>query len=184
MKTYLIFLALILLSLTACKKDKNINGTGTPPPQQQQLPPITTEGKNTFGCLVNGNVWLPEVTPYQMFVYPLTSSYNPNFGFDVKTTKKISNSIFQGISLQIINLNDTGEYYLNSNSSIGSYGTYSDALIDCFYSTNTTQVGKVKIIKFDIPNKIIAGTFEMKLWKNGCDTINITDGRFDVKYAQ
>jgi hypothetical protein len=74
MKKYYFILALILLSQTACKKDKHINGTGTPPPQQQQLPPITTEGKNTFGCLVNGEVWLPEVKPYQMFIYPLTSS--------------------------------------------------------------------------------------------------------------
>jgi hypothetical protein len=25
-----------------------------------KLPPITSEGKNTFGCRVNGKVWLPE----------------------------------------------------------------------------------------------------------------------------
>src|SRR5690606_25570436 len=41
MKVYYFILALFLLSLTACKKDKHINGPGTP--QQQQLPPITTE---------------------------------------------------------------------------------------------------------------------------------------------
>jgi hypothetical protein len=184
MKTYLIFLALILLSLTACKKDKHINGTGTPPPQQQQLPPITTEGKNTFGCLVNGNVWLPEVTPYQMFVYPLTSSYNPNIGLDVKATKNIDNQIYEGTSLQIINLDDTGVFILDSNLPIGSYGVYYDLSKGCNYTTDSIQIGTVEILKLDTSNKIIAGTFEMKLWKNGCDTINITEGRFDVKYAQ
>ena len=27
--------------------------------EPEELPPITTTGENTFGCLVNGEVWLP-----------------------------------------------------------------------------------------------------------------------------
>jgi hypothetical protein len=182
MKTYLIFLALILLSLTACKKDKHINGTGTPPPQQQ-LPPITTEGKNTFGCLVNGEIWLPEITPYQMFQYPLVSSYENN-GFYLRANKKINDEIFQSVEIIINNFYSEQLYYLNSNSLFENMGGFSDVKKNCLYITDSTQVGTVEILKLDIPNKIIAGTFEMKLWKNGCDTVNITDGRFDVKFAQ
>ena len=33
--------------------------TTTPTPEQQ-LPGLTTTGENTFGCLVNGEAWLPE----------------------------------------------------------------------------------------------------------------------------
>jgi hypothetical protein len=187
MKKYYFILALILLSLTACKKDKHINGTGTPPPQQQQLPPITTEGKNTFGCLVNGEVWLPEVTPYLMFVYPLQSSYQNN-GFYIKATKRINNDIYQGLDIQIINLIIEQYYFLNSTSALGNWGAYSDLYKDCLYLTDTTQVGSVEILKLDIPNKIISGTFEMTLYKSwsntDCDTIYITEGRFDVKFAQ
>jgi hypothetical protein len=29
------------------------------PTPKEKLPPITHEDKNTFGCLVNGKVWLP-----------------------------------------------------------------------------------------------------------------------------
>jgi hypothetical protein len=185
MKKYYFILALILLSLTACKKDKHINGPTTP--SQPQLPPITTEGKNTFGCLVNGEVWLPEVKPYQMSIYPLTSSYD-NVAFKVTAKKKIHDNIYQSISFQIIALADTGNYYLDSNSSVGSAGVYTNVLISCSYFTDTTQVGVVKILKFDIPNKIISGTFEMTLYKSwnntDCDTIKITEGRFDVKFAQ
>jgi hypothetical protein len=32
----------------------------TPTPCTNCLPPITTEGKNTFGCKVNGKIWLPK----------------------------------------------------------------------------------------------------------------------------
>jgi hypothetical protein len=182
MKKYYFILALILLSLTACKKDKHIDGTGTPPPQQQQLPPITTEGKNTFGCLVNGEVWLPEITPYQMFHYPLTSSYE-NTLFRVTAKKYFSNEdILQIITLYIDNVNNEGNYPLNS--SILPVGAYGDYINFCIYTTDSTQIGIVEILKLDTSNKIIAGTFEMKLWKEGCDTINITEGRFDVKFAQ
>jgi hypothetical protein len=181
MKKYYFILALILLSLTACKKDKHINDPGTPP--QQQLPPITTEGKNTFGCLVNGNVWLPEVTPYQMFQYPLVSSFQNDIFF-LKATKRIHQNTSQSIEMKIHNLITEQTYFLNSNSTFENWGGFADNIKSCLYITDSTQVGTVEILKLDIPNKIIAGTFEMKLWKNGCDTINITNGRFDVKYAQ
>jgi hypothetical protein len=29
-------------------------------PEPEELPPITTEGLNTAGCLVNGELWLPK----------------------------------------------------------------------------------------------------------------------------
>ncbi|MEJ7672136.1 MAG: hypothetical protein WKF59_05380 [Chitinophagaceae bacterium] len=31
-----------------------------PPPVTEELPPVTQEGKNTCGFLVNGKVWLPK----------------------------------------------------------------------------------------------------------------------------
>jgi len=39
-----------------CKKKDPPIGTNA----IAQLPPITTTGANTFGCLVNGEVWLPK----------------------------------------------------------------------------------------------------------------------------
>jgi hypothetical protein len=47
----LFFFATIFFSSLQCKKDKNTPST--------VLPPITQEGKNTFGCKVNGEVWVP-----------------------------------------------------------------------------------------------------------------------------
>jgi len=45
-------LSTILLSLR-CRKDKTANPV-------DQLPPLTTVGANTFGCLVNGSAFLPK----------------------------------------------------------------------------------------------------------------------------
>ena len=48
-KTYIKYI-LVLLVLAGCSKDDNKN-TSNP---IDQLPPMTTSGKNTIGCLVNG----------------------------------------------------------------------------------------------------------------------------------
>jgi hypothetical protein len=184
MKNYFFLIALILCSLTACKKDKDINGTGTPPPQQQQLPPITTEGKNTFGCLVNGEVWLPEVKPYQMFIYSLTSSYE--FGNALIIARKsIKNGgvlvVSEGVTLSLYNFYQQGFIELSPYS--GSAGQFRDGLADCTFVTDSVQKGSVNILKLDTVQKIISGTFEFTVGKLNCDTVRITDGRFDVKYA-
>lgn len=46
-----------------------------PTPEPDVLPPITTEGLNTAGCLVNGEVWLPK--PGGMFKPAIHCNYYP-----------------------------------------------------------------------------------------------------------
>ena len=49
-KLYTPLLTLLLaLCLTSCEKNPFVPGT--------ELPPETTTGANTFGCLVNGKIW-------------------------------------------------------------------------------------------------------------------------------
>lgn len=45
-----------LLLLTQCSKCKN---DPTPADPASQLPPATQTGRNTFGCLVDGQAWTP-----------------------------------------------------------------------------------------------------------------------------
>jgi len=45
------FFLLVIISIISFQCKKSV--------QEDQLPPITTIGANTFGCLINGNVWLP-----------------------------------------------------------------------------------------------------------------------------
>ena len=52
-KTLTAFLLISLIAIS-CKKTK------TESESVDQLPPITQTGANTFGCLLNGNVWLPK----------------------------------------------------------------------------------------------------------------------------
>jgi len=53
--TFIISFCILALFATCKKKDPPIGNNAT-----AQLPSITTTGANTFGCLVNGEVWLPK----------------------------------------------------------------------------------------------------------------------------
>jgi len=49
----IIFLAFLAIS---CSKEKDPNDSS----QQDELPPITQTGAYTFGCLLDGEVWIPK----------------------------------------------------------------------------------------------------------------------------
>ena len=42
--------------------------------------------------------------------------------------------------------------------------------------------GKITITKFDQQLRILSGKFYCTMLKSGCDTLKITDGRFDIKF--
>ena len=44
---------------------------------------------------------------------------------------------------------------------------------------NAYQSGSLTLTRFDLKAGIISGTFHFKLYQPGCDTLNITQGRFD-----
>lgn len=48
--------------------------------------------------------------------------------------------------------------------------------------TDVESSGSMTITKLDRTNRLIVGIFNATLSKAGCDTIKITNGRFDVKF--
>jgi len=53
----------------------------------------------------------------------------------------------------------------------------------CVYEGNFIKTGKVELIKFDGAGRIAAGRFAFTLYEpGGCDTLRVTNGRFDVKF--
>ena len=97
----------------ACKKDK----TNEDP--EDQLPPATQTGTNTFGCLVNGKVYIPKgytnpYTNYRVFVDP---SNNGNFD---KQNYSYQNSIQMQLGINSFGINPIGIYNL-TNSQIYPY---------------------------------------------------------------
>jgi len=164
-----ILLILLLITLFSCKKEQKSLPT--------ELPPLTTEGKNTFGCLIENEIYVPEIrrtaltTPIYINEFP---KY-PNYCFTVTTTRLVNNNdnvMDAEVGFKISIVKDTGEYNI-----IYSTIKYNNK----YYQSDSLNNGKLKIIKLDTINKIISGTFYIKALSEDSNIINITNGRFDLK---
>ena len=152
------------------------------PPEdfEEKLPAITTEGKNTFGCRVNGEIWIPWIE-FDLFDNHTTVSYHaPTGGVNISTKKKIDDlDLFQAISFSSTDVKGIGEHEYNR----ADYRDYDTAFCESYRFEHDTILGnKFNILKLDTENHIISGTFEFTAINDECDPVVITDGRFDLGY--
>jgi hypothetical protein len=159
-----------------------------------QLPPITQEGKNTFGCLVNGKVWNAYFGSTDWLNTPATEAkYDPfrqgQLSIRASQNKEASSIIY--ISILETPLKKIYDFVRADSFQIGDMrlgyslkNTNSDNQ-GCSYITSSLTYfkGKTIITKFDLQNRIAAGTFEFRLKSKNClDTLIVTQGRFDMKF--
>jgi len=173
---FLIVVGLVSM-LTACQSCKKQVEPTT-------LPPETQTGANTFACKVNGSLWLPNGRANQ-FSGNLRAIYDETFQGGNLSISAYSEKDKTKVSIQVSsNMNSVGEYeYSMPNGSIAFL--YSDLRLNCVWETdnknNSLSQGKVIITKLDKFSRIISGTFYFTI-ENSCGKIEVTDGRFDLKF--
>ncbi len=180
MKYLILSACFFLLISSGCKK----NRTQKPKTELEKLPPVTQTGANTFGCLINGEAFIPGGGG--LFDKILNVHYDENYGAG---SLNIKATMYSGGNVYIIsilgNVNNTGEYELLFR---GDYGVfYSTTFSTCSFNTfDPPQPNKISgllnILKFNKVSKTIAGTFSFKINTDQCGEIEATDGRFDVQY--
>lgn len=177
MKNVLFVFLLPFLFSASCKKGV----TPTPISVAEELPLATQDGKNTFGCLINGNVWVPYKTDFSR---KLEVWYDPSYHLGTLRiiAERRKKDIDQSITIACDTLNKPGTYQIGKRPG----RIYFDDLIKgCVYSDFDSSVqtsGILTVTKLDISNRIMSGTFEFIIFKSGCDTIKATQGRFDIKF--
>jgi len=156
-----------------------------------QLPPATQEGKDTFGCLVNGQVFLPKGplfgTPILISSYQYLTRLNANgYYFNVSGTKK--NSTYNqsvSINTEDLSLVQGQKYILKNYPNIGeAFGQYftTDLLGNInAYVTKDSFNGELYISKFDQVKHIVSGTFWFDGVNNNGEKVEVREGRFDVQ---
>ncbi len=183
MKHNVMFIAILFLCSnlfigSSCKKNKSSATT------EDQLPAATQTGANTFGCLVNGKVFVNKgyTNPYPNYRVIIDPGANNNF--DLRTYS-YQNNIETDFGFSSFGVNGIGNYIINGVSQIYPYYTRDGNSNICYFvsSNNNFKQGYLKITRYDLQNGIISGEFEMKLFdaQISCDTIRITQGRFDKK---
>ncbi len=172
----LIIIFITALTLSSCDKDND-------KPEIEKLPPVTQTGANTFGCLLDGQAFLPGggTNPLDC-VYQYT---NGGYYFALQGNKRDSENNLFDISVGTINLQieENNTYQLKDNQNGNAVGRFSISGVPRFTSSNTYN-GEVKITKLDKKNQIVSGTFWFDvLHPFTGQVVKIREGRFDMEYS-
>ena len=199
MKKNLFFFILIMLS--SCERDNIITNNS------YILPELTTTGKNSFGCLVDNEVFIPKTSSIYSQTQILVSryfhieepyySYVPGYYLQIYAIdQKKDRNIILELTASDIPLSEGQTYQLTSNginnfSASYHFATYTQdpqySNVQYYhshdYTTNNEYTGELTIVKLDENNHIMSGTFSFySVNSTDSSTKNITSGRFDVKY--
>ena len=167
-KSSLYKLAAIVMFFSLCAHSCDIKLLEKPEPTE--LPPKTQTGAHTFGCYVNGEIFVatmfsgPWDSPYLDALYigsskRLTVSGHGKMGwiqFDVRDPK-----VNEKVKLNSALFRPRGD-------------------ISGFSGNN---IGEFILTRFDKENLIVSGTFAFELSASDRPQIQITEGRFDIKIS-
>ena len=176
MKKLLLLVTSFVLLNSSCKKSKPTNPV-------DQLPPETQTGANTFGCLVNGKVYIPKGSTgmgkpnYRVMVDP---SYNDG-QFSINCYQVINDNETQFLDFGSDSIKGSGKYPLTIGGRLRIAWSSGSCKTDVF-DTISYRYGNLIITRYDLQAGIFSGEFEFTYKPPNCDTIKITNGRFDYKF--
>lgn len=155
-------------------------------PDSNGLPAPTQEGKNTLGFLLNGQTWTPQGNNG---TGNLSLDYDATFQggiFNLSAYRNVSNTngSRQSLTMYGDSVQSPQRIILPNKNKFGL--TFWDEANHCTYDTfdSTTNIinGYFDIQKLDKINRIFSGEFQIKFIKAGCTDVQISQGRFDLKF--
>lgn len=147
---------------------------------KDSLPEPTSEGRNTFGCKINGKAWKPdglqgETPPVWPIEIAFSQVSKDTFDVFIYTSLAGTNEHVQ------LTLPKAVRGHNALNNSLGqAFGVYYDNEFWMYFTTNPTS-GSVNFTKIDPVNGIVSGTFGFEARESVRQrTVKITEGRFDI----
>ncbi len=170
------FTVVILVACLSCE-DYNILKQIVDPPTKV-LPPATHIGANTFGCKVNGKVWLPSKTPFIEF---------RQGALDIIARNEWDKNTAVVLNIGDFTISGTDTYQISGNTPYYSRGYYSRENKTGGYDrfqTDDINTGTIIITRIDTTQLyyIVSGVFNFKARDEITgEIIEITEGRFDLR---
>jgi len=155
-----------------------------------ELPPPTQTGANTFGCKVDGQLWMPSGFGIASTAIILEANYFDGRTIIINARNLSSSPTESEFEIHLMNVVTPGVYLLNTTTEKYPYhlGNYAYYVVRKFipsneWMTNSQYTGQVEITKTDTVNRIVSGTFQFQAINlyNTPQPVNITEGRFDIK---
>jgi hypothetical protein len=188
MKTYLYFPSIQKLLFTgfiscliACHKES------LPPDviDYTALPTITQNGANTFGCKMNGDVWIPRGGSVEWdpsdFDKVFYFSEKDNSGVGFINCRLVDNRFYVIFGPTCFH---TGRYYITGNSSTNIIFYPSSVSPPYEVHDRDSLSNWVDISSIDTVRNIVSGTFQGIVYHPEDSNFKkvITEGRFDMPY--
>ncbi len=187
MKTLFFILTVTLTTLTSCEEQNN----GFVP----TLPPATQTGENTFGCYIDGKLLTPRNgTGTTMGPDPGMSFTGlgdaPYYMYNEINVRDYKSGTGGKMDIHFVDLhtNGEGDFTINNSNCQDGLGANTTINIRCRYNgiwyCSIENSGTLTITRYDYENKIVSGTFNCTAINrdNPTDSIEITQGRFDIKW--
>lgn len=141
------------------------------------LPPITQNGKGTFGCLVDGEIFKPTSTG--MGGSGLDVHYKNTGVIESLSISAINHKKDNAVYLVIVDDIEADNTYKLASAKDSTYALYSESL--SYYETFKESNGTVTINYFDREKGIISGVFSFSAKNEAREEVSIQMGRFDLE---
>jgi hypothetical protein len=188
MKANLLPLLALALLLAQCKKTPDT----TPPIPTDPLaalPAETQTGAGTFGCLVNSKPYATvssikcrgDWQGIKTIFISAGANANAQYSGEPFSASMLLNGVAALQNNQQFDLVTFSQPINQAYNQFAANAVASNR--SCVYQGNYIKTGQVTLTKFDGPNRIASGRFAFTLYEpGGCDTLKVTNGRFDVKF--
>ncbi|RZJ75146.1 MAG: hypothetical protein EOO45_06510 [Flavobacterium sp.] len=183
MSRTILSMTLILFAMPlflGCSNDDNKNQRSQNP--VDQLPPATQTGEETFGCLIDGMVFIPVQSGFGVTILQCVYQYvDGGYYFGLKGSKEID-AIYYAIAIGTnrLEIQQGGVYNLTGyleGSALGSWW------FDNELRYISTHSGELKITYLDQTRQIVSGTFWFDILLPNGEIVEIREGRFDMPYT-
>jgi len=152
------------------------------PPVIPTLPPETQTGENTFGCYINGELFLNNVrwawgnNLEVWYVYDLLADSTT---FIIRSDYNDEN---QQIVKRLIFTLDTNIVVNEKVNEFLPIKKVEYTYVGGGFRVESNNVSSIIFTKIDTINHILSGRFEFDLVKGNGDTLKFTEGRFDCEF--
>ncbi len=150
------------------------------------LPNATQEGKQMFACLVNGDPWISK----RYTGTPGGGYINDTLWVSGERFNEPANKWDGGFTIALVNAHAKEGQHYRLNNNLKCWAEYGAVNSPCFdytgsFGNNHTYAtdGEIILTRFDTIHRVISGTFWFDAPTQYCDTIHVTNGRFDITYS-
>ena len=162
--TFLLLLA-VLAGVSGCRKEKD-------PTPLERLPPATTTGANTWGCLVNGEAWANKGEAHVGADWTVPDGMSVGMSFSTRYVRLVFPDSTNRYRLT------AGDYPLVRNAATGSHASVH--IGNKIYNGSNLVNGMAHLSRVDRQAGVVSGTFEFTIVDQPGDTLQVTNGRFDI----